>query len=122
MEKVHFGERARKLMRVRKINTDEFAQRHGWSAQSIFNWLNQELPPSPFVHALCEELGMTMSDFWDVGGGSDPMLAPILEEMHYARANYPKTIQAHLFRWIWAGLKAERELFDKKRIDDAMGE
>ena len=71
MEKVHFGERARKLMRLRKITTDEFAQRHGWSAGSIFNWFNQELPPSPFVHALCEELGITMSDFWDVGGGSD---------------------------------------------------
>ena len=79
MEDIHFGERARKLMRLRKIKTDDFAVRHGWSAQSIFNWLNQELPPSPFVHALCEELGMTMSDFWDVGVGSDPILAPILE-------------------------------------------
>ena len=74
MEEIHFGERARKLMRLRKINTYKFAQRHGWSAQSIFNWFSKELPPSPFVHALCEELGMTMSDFWDEGVGSDPII------------------------------------------------
>ena len=121
MEEIHFGERARKIMRARKIKTDDFAVRHGWSAQGVYIWLNQPIPPSPFVAALCGEIGMKMSDFWDEGGGSDPMLAPIFEELAFARANYPKTIQAHLFRWIWSSLKAEREVFEKRRIDDVMG-
>jgi len=103
-----YGEKARKLMRSAKINTNDFAQRHEFSSASVFNWLNLPYPPSDFIAVLCKDLGMSMSEFWNDGSGSivNPVVRPIVEELNRIADTIPEREQDRVFSMVLEGLKS----------------